>query len=110
MISSLTQSADFPQEYGENTQNQTNIAYPGSFTASPCQDVSEDCLVVKENPAMPAIASRIIQRYLVDTGCGYDLVSQRAIRQAMRQGTGKLIPSTHELTFHTGNGIAKSSK
>eukprot|EP00973_Karenia_brevis_P018794 2575503-Karenia_brevis.AAC.1 len=43
-------------------------------------------------------------------GCGYDLVSQRAIRQAMRQGTGKLIPSTHELTFHTGNGIAKSSK
>eukprot|EP00973_Karenia_brevis_P019922 2732897-Karenia_brevis.AAC.1 len=27
----------------------------------------------------------------------------------MRQGTGKLIPSTHELTFHTGNGIAKSS-
>eukprot|EP00973_Karenia_brevis_P090102 12401020-Karenia_brevis.AAC.1 len=85
MISSITQSADFPQEYGENTENQTNIASSDSFTASPCQDVSEDCHVARLTPALPAVASRIIQRYLIDTGCGYDLVSQRAIRQAMRQ-------------------------
>eukprot|EP00973_Karenia_brevis_P061807 8594333-Karenia_brevis.AAC.1 len=73
MISSLTQSADFPEEYGENTENQTNNASSNSFTASPCQDVSEDCQVAGLTPALPAIASRVIQRYLIDTGCGYDL-------------------------------------
>eukprot|EP00973_Karenia_brevis_P022728 3128173-Karenia_brevis.AAC.1 len=45
MISSLTQGADFPQEYGENTENQTKITSSPSITASPCQDVSEDCHV-----------------------------------------------------------------